>query len=324
MGQTLSEPVTAKDTACCQNSDFRVGSSCMQGWRVTMEDAHTHILSLPDDPGSAFFAVYDGHGGAKISDYAGKHLHKYITKRNEYKEGNVIDAMKQAFLEMDEVMQNEETLKHEQAGSTAITMVIKENRVFCANVGDSRAVASVKGVAEPLSSDHKPYVQEEFDRITAAGGWVDCNRVNGNLALSRALGDFIFKRNDKIKPEEQMVTAYPDVQVRTITPDWEFIVLACDGIWDVMTNDEVVAFVRQNIAAGVDPEDICESIMMQCLAPDCQMAGLGCDNMTVVIVCLLQGQTYEDLIVKCAIPVVTEDLSGKCSETDNTDDSKAV
>lgn len=289
-----------------------------------MEDSHTHILSLPDDPGSAFFAVYDGHGGAKISDYAGKHLHKYITKRNEYKEGNIIDAMKQAFLEMDEVMQNEETLKNEQAGSTAITMVIKEDRVFCANVGDSRAVASVKGVAEPLSSDHKPYLQEEFDRITAAGGWVDCNRVNGNLALSRALGDFIFKRNDKIKPEEQMVTAYPDVQVRTITPEWEFIVLACDGIWDVMTNDEVVAFVRQNIAAGVDPEDICESIMMQCLAPDCQMAGLGCDNMTVVIVCLLQGQTYEDLVVKCAIPVVTEDLSGKCSESDNTDDSKAV
>ena len=114
----------------------------MQGWRITMEDAHTHILSLPEDPGSAFFAVYDGHGGAKISDYAGKHLHKYITNRSEYKEGNIIDAMKQAFLELDEVMQNEETLKHEQAGSTAITMVIKGNRIFCANVGDSRAVAS--------------------------------------------------------------------------------------------------------------------------------------------------------------------------------------
>lgn len=289
-----------------------------------MEDAHTHILSLPDDPGSAFFAVYDGHGGPKISDYAGKHLHKYITQRNEYKEGNIIDAMKQAFLEMDEVMQNEETLKHEQAGTTAIAMVIRENRLFCANVGDSRAVASIKGVAEPLSSDHKPYLQEEFDRITAAGGWVDCNRVNGNLALSRALGDFIFKRNDKMKPEQQMVTAYPDVQVRTITPDWEFIVLACDGIWDVMTNEEVVSFVRQNIAAGVEPEEICELIMMQCLAPDCQMAGLGCDNMTVVIVCLLQGKSYEDLVVKCAIPGVTEESALKCSETENINDSNPV
>lgn len=63
MGQTLSEPVTEKESACCQNHQYRVGSSCMQGWRINMEDSHTHLLSLPDDPGTAFFAVYDGHGG---------------------------------------------------------------------------------------------------------------------------------------------------------------------------------------------------------------------------------------------------------------------
>ena len=63
MGQTLSEPITAKETACVENGRFKVGSSSMQGWRVTMEDAHTHILSLPDDPSTAFFGVYDGHGG---------------------------------------------------------------------------------------------------------------------------------------------------------------------------------------------------------------------------------------------------------------------
>lgn len=63
MGQTLSEPVTAKESASCQNAQFRVGSSCMQGWRINMEDSHTHILSLPDDPDASFFAVYDGHGG---------------------------------------------------------------------------------------------------------------------------------------------------------------------------------------------------------------------------------------------------------------------
>lgn len=63
MGQTLSEPVTTKETAACQNNLYKVGSSCMQGWRINMEDAHTHILSLPDDQDAAFFAVYDGHGG---------------------------------------------------------------------------------------------------------------------------------------------------------------------------------------------------------------------------------------------------------------------
>lgn len=69
MGQTLSEPVTSKESACCQNSQFRVGSSCMQGWRINMEDSHTHILSLPDDPDAAFFAVYDGHGGTHYIHY---------------------------------------------------------------------------------------------------------------------------------------------------------------------------------------------------------------------------------------------------------------
>lgn len=94
MGQTLSEPVTAKESSYCQNELYRVGSSCMQGWRINMEDSHTHILSLPDDPGTSFFAVYDGHGGATVAQYAGKHLHKFILKRPEYNE-NVEKALKQ-------------------------------------------------------------------------------------------------------------------------------------------------------------------------------------------------------------------------------------
>lgn len=300
MGLTLSEPATAKDTACCQNATFKVGSSCMQGWRVKMEDAHTHILSLPDDPGTAFFAVFDGHGGAKVAEYAGRHLHKYVTAREEYKDGDVAEALRQAFLEIDEAMLTEESLKDEQAGCTAVTIVAKDNTVWCANVGDSRAVASVKGFPEPLSLDHKPNNEEEFNRITAAGGFVEYNRVNGNLALSRALGDYVFKRNEKKGPHEQMVTAFPDIEQRRFGMDWEFIVMACDGIWDVMTNIEVVQYVRQHIADGMEPEEICENLMMKCLAPDCQMAGLGCDNMTVVIIVLLQGRTYEDLRQRCA------------------------
>lgn len=63
MGQTLSEPVTTKHTESCQNQFLKVGSSSMQGWRINMEDSHTHILALPDDPSAAFFGVYDGHGG---------------------------------------------------------------------------------------------------------------------------------------------------------------------------------------------------------------------------------------------------------------------
>ncbi|XP_071455180.1 probable protein phosphatase 2C T23F11.1 [Hetaerina americana] len=299
MGQTLSEPVTDKKTSRCQNKWLKVGASCMQGWRINMEDSHTHILSLPDDPGTAFFGVYDGHGGAKVAQHAGKHLHKFISRRPEYKAGNIEEAIRQGFLEIDQSMQ--ESLGDELAGSTAVIVIIKDNKLFCGNVGDSRAIASIGGKVEVLSLDHKPSNDIEMKRIQAAGGWVEYNRVNGNLALSRALGDFMFKKNEKKKPEEQIVTAYPDIEVRELTSDWEFVLLACDGIWDVMSNEEVVDFVRLRIAVGMDPEDICEELMKRCLAPDCQMGGLGCDNMTVMLGCLLHGGPYTQLVYKCTL-----------------------
>lgn len=264
-----------------------------------MEDSHTHILSLPDDPATAFFGVYDGHGGAKVADFVGKNLHKYVINQKEYRKGNYIEALKKAFMEIDEVMYDVESLKSEQSGSTAVTVMVRENQLFCANIGDSRAIASVSGKVERLSYDHKPSNPEEYERINDAGGWVDCNRVNGNLALSRAFGDYIFKRNKIRPPEEQIVIALPDVIQKTVTPEWDFVVLACDGIWDVMSNEDVLNFVIENIANGLEPEEICENLMMRCLAPDCQMAGLGCDNMTVVLVVFLHGGSYDDVIAKC-------------------------
>lgn len=324
MGQTLSEPVTAKESAYCQNDIYRVGSSCMQGWRVNMEDSHTHILSMPDDPGTSFFAVYDGHGGARVAEYAGKHLHKFIVKRPEF-QYNIPLAMKKAFLEMDDVMLFDESWGEQMAGSTAVTVLIKNNKLYCANAGDSRAIACINGEAQPLSVDHKPNNEAESKRINDAGGWVEFNRVNGNLALSRALGDFVFKRNNAKGPEDQIVTAYPDVETRDITEDYEFILLACDGIWDVMSNEEVVDFVRKRIGIGLFPEEICEDLMTHCLAPDCQMGGLGGDNMTVVLVCFLHNKTYDDLVARCAstntstTPTPTTTTTTK-SPTNLTDD----
>lgn len=325
MGQTLSEPVTAKETSSCSNDRVKVGASCMQGWRINMEDAHTHLLSLSEDKDAAFFAVYDGHGGEKVAQYAGNHVHKKIVCHPAYKKGDMVEAIKQGFLEIDSDMLKDENMRDELAGTTAVVVLLKNDKIYCGNVGDSRAVASVGGQVQQLSFDHKPGNECETKRIIAAGGWVEFNRVNGNLALSRALGDFVFKKNDKKTAEEQIVTAYPDVVIKDITPDHEFIVLACDGIWDVLSNEEVVDFIRTRIAAKMEPEQICEELMTRCLAPDCQMGGLGCDNMTVVLVCLLQGMTYEELAAKCARQPVSHPLddmpsNGSESSTSETED----
>ena len=126
-----------------------------------------------------------------------------------------------------------------------------------------------------------------------AGGFVEFNRVNGNLALSRAFGDFAFKNNIELPQERQMISMKPDVVVHEVGEDLMFVVLACDGIWDVLGNQEVADFVISKMATGMEPEIICEELMTRCLAPDSSMGGLGCDNMTVILVCFLHNQTYE-------------------------------
>jgi len=265
-----------------------------------MEDAHTHILTLADDKKASFFAVYDGHGGSKVATHVSRNLHRVILRRPEYKEGRYEEAIIKGYLECDDKMRHEETLKEEMSGSTAITALLRGSDLYVGNVGDSRCIASIRGVADPLSSDHKPGDPLEKARIVSAGGFVELNRVNGNLALSRAVGDFSFKQNTEVSAEDQIVSGCPDVVSRTVSEDWEFILLACDGIWDVLSNQEVADFVIRRIANGLEPEIICEELMTRCLATDNNMGGLGCDNMTVILVCFLHNKPYQHLIDKCA------------------------
>jgi len=264
-----------------------------------MEDAHTHILTLADDKKASFFAVYDGHGGSKVATHVSRNLHRIILRRPEYKEGRYEDAIIAGYLECDQKMRNEESLKDEMSGSTAVTALMRGSDLYVGNVGDSRCIACIAGVADPLSTDHKPGDPLEKARIQNAGGFVELNRVNGNLALSRAVGDFSFKQNANLSPEDQIVSGCPDVVSRTISEDWEFILLACDGIWDVLSNQEVADFVVRRIANGDEPEVICEELMTRCLATDNNMGGLGCDNMTVVLVCFLHNKPYQHLVDKC-------------------------
>ena len=108
-----------------------------------------------------------------------------------------------------------------------------------------------------------------------------------------------------------------------------FIVLACDGIWDVLGNQEVADFVISKMATGMEPEIICEELMTRCLAPDSSMGGLGCDNMTVILVCFLHNQTYEKLVEDCIqIEKIREDsrlrLIREADEKSKDDDAENI
>ncbi|XP_020570654.1 probable protein phosphatase 2C 60 [Phalaenopsis equestris] len=169
------------------------------------------------------------------------------------------------------------------SGSTACVAIIRHNQLVVANAGDSRCVISRKGQAFNLSRDHKPELEAERDRILKAGGFIHAGRVNGSLNLARAIGDMEFKQNKFLPAEKQIVSAYPDVNIVELSNDDEFIVLACDGIWDCMTSQQLVDFVQEHINTESRLSAVCEKVFDRCLAPSTAV-GEGCDNMTMILV----------------------------------------
>uniref|UniRef100_A0A8C1LDY5 Protein phosphatase 1G n=1 Tax=Cyprinus carpio TaxID=7962 RepID=A0A8C1LDY5_CYPCA len=175
------------------------------------------------------------------------------------------------------------------SGTTAVVALIRGKQLIVANAGDSRCVVSEKGKAVDMSYDHKPEDELELTRIKNAGGKVTMDgRVNGGLNLSRAIGDHFYKRNKALPPEEQMISALPDVKVLTLNEDHEFMVIACDGIWNVMSSQEVVDFVNERLKTEAGKNRplsaIIEELLDHCLAPDTSGDGTGCDNMTCIII----------------------------------------
>ncbi|KAI1416160.1 PP2C-domain-containing protein [Hypoxylon sp. FL1857] len=321
MGQTLSEPVVDKASDKGEDDRLLYGVSAMQGWRISMEDAHCTVLDLLT-PGTdeekkvhpsrlSFFGVFDGHGGDKVAQFAGKNIHDILKKQDTFKAGNYEQSLKDTFLATDRAILSDPQYEEEVSGCTACCGLITSEKIYIANAGDSRSVLGVKGRAKPLSFDHKPQNEGEKARITAAGGFVDFGRVNGNLALSRAIGDFEFKKSAELSPEQQIVTAYPDVVSHELSDDDEFLVIACDGIWDCQSSQAVVEFVRRGIAAKQDLDKICENMMDNCLASNSETGGVGCDNMTMIIVGFLRGRSKEEWYEEVASRVAKGD--GPCA-----------
>ena len=165
----------------------------------------------------------------------------------------------------------------ERSGSTAIVVIVTKTHVVFANCGDSRALLSRNGGQIAFATlDHKPYNESEKMRIEKAGGSVIIQRVNGSLAVSRALGDFDYKRVENLPCTEQLVSAEPEMMCIERSADDEFLVLACDGIWDVMSNQEVVDFVRHRMTVHQDLTQLSGELLETCLAKVCRFYSAFC------------------------------------------------
>ncbi|RLN79485.1 hypothetical protein BBJ28_00009264 [Nothophytophthora sp. Chile5] len=258
----------------------------MEDAHTIIQDLCIESLSRLGLHPQSFFAVYDGHGGDEASAYLGDVLHHniidaFFLKKAEIKallnqssqelQAMIMQRLTDAFERTDEEFLNES--ERPQAGSTATTVFVAGQSVFVANVGDSRTVLSRAGKAVRLSNDHKPSREDEAQRIRDTGGFVIHGRIMGELAVSRAFGDQPFKTFDLPEPPKPqtdskprsdydsqelpvnpndilkgpLVIPTPEITVTELSGDDEFLLLASDGLYDVLKDQEAVEFVRQKI-----------------------------------------------------------------------------
>ncbi|GAV64915.1 PP2C domain-containing protein [Cephalotus follicularis] len=245
---------------------------CKRGRRGLMEDRYSAIVGLQGDDRQALFGVFDGHGGTKAAAFAAKNLANNIMAEVSSRcEGEIESAIKNGYLTTDA-----EFLKEGFGGGTCcLTALIRKGNLVVSNAGDCRAVMSQGGVAVALTSDHQPWREGERERIQALGGYVDCCngvwRIQGSLAVTRGIGDMHLK---------QWVIAEPETKVLRIQPECEFLILASDGLWDKVTNQEAVDSVRP-LSIGVEkPELFCACKKLVNLS----LSRGSMDDITVVVI----------------------------------------
>lgn len=257
---------------------YPFGHAELQGRRPTMEDAY----NATKNECCYLYGLYDGHGGSLVANQLAYNLNACIADRikrhnplqvpsrnivsrcyallqsklsqhtscdheknsspNDFDE-QIVGFLKNSYSQVNNMLDKD---RCKNQGSTALTALIFNGRLFVANAGDSRAVLSHAGVAVPLSDDHKPDRPDEYERIIKAGGQVihyDFPRVQGVLAISRAMGDF------ELSP---YVICEPEVVSRKIEEGDQFLILACDGLWDMLTNQEAVDIVRHALTKSND------------------------------------------------------------------------
>ena len=221
---------------------FTIGIGDMIGRRPTMEDAMAIYGDFMGDS-SDFFGLYDGHAGREAATWCGRHVHNqmkdFLNENNDLSPLNALEksypAVNEKFREYMNSPDWEGSSKH--CGTTAVSVYIVKNDIYVVNVGDSRAVLSRSGKPLRISFDHKPYADEEQDRIRNLGGCVtgDTGRVNGLLAIPRAIGDYYM---------HPFVTDVPFTKQYELNEnDDEFLILGCDGVWDEVSDEKAVHLV---------------------------------------------------------------------------------
>jgi len=228
-------------------------SHSLQGKRESNEDQHVHILNINGENKKLnninFFGVFDGHGGKLVSRYLKETMPDFFISKFEKNLYNNDKYITKYFNKVYQLihtnLQKEHPIAAVRSGSTACVGILfkdkkNDKQLWILNVGDSRAIKCNKNnIAEQLSLDHKPNCPYEKERIEQLGGTIKYDgsdwRVKG-LSLSRAFGDL-----DSLP----YITYLPQIYKYKVAPTDKFIIFACDGLWDVLSNQDAVEYINE-------------------------------------------------------------------------------
>lgn len=299
--QTLEEKKKSYHVSA-ESLGLRVHCESWPGLKKTLQDRY--VLDEPLEELGVYFAVLDGHGGTQVADMAKEKLHKNVLQQMRQRQvqpasrdEKIKTAIKEAFLQTDkEILALSERKKFELVGSTCVSVILHGNpklgtalRLVVSNLGDSRAVLCRAGTAVPVSEDHKPTRMDERKRIERVGGlvlqvrgaWRVATSTNPNsmnkaarreyqgLAMTRSFGDMHFKR------PIGLAIAEPEVQVISLSDKDLFMVLGTDGVFDVLSNQEVIDLAMRHWR---EPEEAAKNIVRSAYKRGSE------DNLTVMVV----------------------------------------
>uniref|UniRef100_W5K653 Integrin-linked kinase-associated serine/threonine phosphatase 2C n=1 Tax=Astyanax mexicanus TaxID=7994 RepID=W5K653_ASTMX len=304
-GDLDQQQVEEKDEAekkVCKLAKLKGVVAARRGEREEMQDAHVLLpnlsecmKTLPAQSRLSYFAVFDGHGGARASQFAAENLHHTVISKFPKDVENLDKLVKKCLL--DSFRQTDEDFLKKASskpawkdGSTATCLLVVDNVLYVANLGDSRAVlcrieqtdsGDENCVTLALSKEHNPTIYEERMRIQRAGGSVD-GRVLGVLEVSRSIGDGQYKRCG--------VISTPDLRRCQLTPK-DFVILACDGLFKVFSAEESIKYVNKILQdSAVDGkagqtleeagryEEACQQLASEAVRRGCA------DNVTVILI----------------------------------------
>ncbi|KAJ2001199.1 phosphatase 2C [Coemansia thaxteri] len=240
-----------------------------------MEDAHFYQYDFDGVAGQSFMAIFDGHAGRQAAQWCGENFAGvFLQSKQEHSSLSIPEVFNLAFIEADRRLAVD--LKTHSGCTAAVAFLevkelvagdsaTRQCTLYCANVGDARAVLSRAGAAVRLTYDHKGDDANECARISESGGYVFNGRVNGILAVTRALGDSSLK---------QYVIGNPFTTETPLSDADDLLILACDGLWDVCSDQEAVDLVR---STDCDPAHASQMLLDHALASESM------DNITTMV-----------------------------------------